>query len=386
VTDSPGLIGRHRVGVRATPLGVAMLPGTRRPFEEQSQPIAEFVPKTADELRADREERRDAAPMSTSCAFCDWTFEGTAGECRDEASAHRETAHPDAQNRVGRRRGQSIGAWRRDETDDVTADRAEANRVRAEREDAERLAKIERGRQRDALEAMDAGAPQRRASEGEDAGAGPECSSSPPLSEPGVEEEHVHQGNRHGSPVADRWPREAILEAIVAHAERTGFVPRQNEWDGPSTEEHPNAAHVTATFGNWGNAVEAAGYPRPLRGGKPIPASARTGSGRETGGEPQRPTPDGNGAALVRAEEPASRPEHEPDPEPEHGAIALVPPPLRDPIRTADIPYDAEILEDEARFLRQRAAALDQIAHGVRKLAEISRSPARHDEDDELAA
>lgn len=45
---------------------------------------------------------------------------------------------------------------------------------------------------------------------------------------------------------------------------------------------------------------------------------------------------------------------------------------VRDPIRTADIPYDADILESEATFLRNRAAALEQIAGGIRKLAELA--------------
>jgi hypothetical protein len=345
-----------------------------------------YLGRPAAEMKADHREWLDEQPTSTRCLFCDWTFDGTAAECRDAARVHREQKHPEAtvvRGHRGRMRLAPKGQRTAAENAQAAADAAEARRVRAEREDAERLAKIERGRQRDALEAMDAGAPQRQASEGEDAGAGPEGTSSPPLSEPELEEEHVDHGNRHASPVAARWPKKAILEAIVAHAERTGFVPRSTEWDGPSTEEHPNAAHVTATFGNWGNAVEAAGYPRPLRGGRPIPASGRTGSGREpSGGEPQRPTPDGNGAALAQAEEPASRLEHEPA---EPTAQLVVAAALRDPIRTAEIPYDAEILEDEAAFLRERADALDLLASGVRRLAEVSRRD-RRDEEHELAA
>jgi hypothetical protein len=79
----------------------------------------------------------------------------------------------------------------------------------------------------------------------------------------------------------DRWTREAIVAAIRAEAERTGFVPQQRDWAGPSTDEHPNCLHAQRVFGNWGNAVEAAGYPRPRKGARPVAIAPLTDSERE---------------------------------------------------------------------------------------------------------
>lgn len=413
VSDSPPLIGRNRIGMRATPLGVAMLPGSRRAFDETAEPETTLVPKTAEELRRDTEERRDAVPTSTSCLFCDWSFEGTAGECRDAAAAHRDKAHPDAQNRLGRRRGQSIGAWRRDENDQVAAERAEANRVRAEREDADRLAKIERGRQRDALEAMDAGVPQRLTSEGETSAAtshGDEVS--PPFSPPAEsrpEAAHDDEGTpMNETTVAERfglkkfgrgyiWTREAMLEAVRVYAAAHGSPPSLEDSKRAPLGMLPSQRSAERDFADWDELVTTAGFTPKRPGG-----SGDTRSGRGPQSRAEGP------AAMLRvsaaASEPEdvqppepSRPEHEPhqqrgaepaptepDPERESNAIALAPPPLRDPIRTADIPYDAEILDDEARFLRQRADALEQIAAGVRALASASRRDV--DQAEELAA
>lgn len=143
MTDSPGLIGSHRLRLRALPLERAIPTIPLR----SGQPIEKTEPKSADELRADREWLRDQQPLLTACVFCDWTFAGTVGEGRRAALEHRVVEHSAAAVRVGRgRRGMRWG--KSDESDPlVVAARAEQNRVRAEREDADRLAKIERGRQ-----------------------------------------------------------------------------------------------------------------------------------------------------------------------------------------------------------------------------------------------
>lgn len=103
---------------------------------------------------------------------------------------------------------------------------------------------------------------------------------------------------------------------------------------------------------------------------------ALTHSGRE---------PRGDGADPAVAPRVATPPavalsSHAPGPSAATPAKVDPPPPsrpdavvaVRDPIRTADIPYDADILESEATFLRNRAAALEQIAGGIRKLAELA--------------
>jgi hypothetical protein len=56
------------------------------------------------------EERRreqadlDARPMTTLCAFCDWTFDGTVGAGREMAAAHRYLAHPETRTKKTRRK------------------------------------------------------------------------------------------------------------------------------------------------------------------------------------------------------------------------------------------------------------------------------------------
>lgn len=402
MTDSPRIIGRSRVQPRALPLGAAVPLNYRRPFDPTADPVEPITPKTADEFRAESEERRDQQPMATGCGFCDWRFEGTAGACREAAAAHREVEHPDATNRVGRGRGRGIGKWQRDtrNPDVIAADRAEANRVRAEREDAERLANIELGRQRDALASMDAGLPQDRE---EEKGAhaphaespAPQTADSPPPRDESRPQKTLADhdkgdtmhGNSRTSPASDRWNRQAIIEAIRAIAAETGFVPNQRHFNGPSTDKRPNLALIKRVFGSFGDAIEAAGYPRPQRG--MAPRAVNTDSGREPQAEPAGDQeralslPPASPLAAGTAEE-ASRPE-EPLPaddekqpasdlpakdEVEESEAALAIPDPRDPIRTAAIPYDAEILDDEANFLIRRAAALRQMAPAIRVLAE----------------
>ena len=46
-------------------------------------------------FRASEEASRDNALMKTGCLLCDWGYEGTAADCRTEATAHRLQAHPE---------------------------------------------------------------------------------------------------------------------------------------------------------------------------------------------------------------------------------------------------------------------------------------------------
>jgi hypothetical protein len=38
----------------------------------------------------------DALPLRTLCAFCEWSYEGSAADGRQEAVQHRLRAHPEA--------------------------------------------------------------------------------------------------------------------------------------------------------------------------------------------------------------------------------------------------------------------------------------------------
>lgn len=108
--------------------------------------------KPSEETLALIAEARDGAPMRTECFFCDWTFVGTAGAARDSARTHREQQHPEASVPRARKtiRMKKRSLRSKEEEAQAALDAAEANRVRAEREDAERLAKVLRGQARDA--------------------------------------------------------------------------------------------------------------------------------------------------------------------------------------------------------------------------------------------
>ena len=51
----------------------------------------------------------DQLPLRTSCAFCGWSCEGSALECREKAVQHRLRAHPEAVKLTKRRRGNHKG-------------------------------------------------------------------------------------------------------------------------------------------------------------------------------------------------------------------------------------------------------------------------------------
>jgi hypothetical protein len=52
--------------------------------------------KTAANMRADEQAWADNMPIVTSCALCDWRYEGTAYEGRELAKGHRRVHHPEA--------------------------------------------------------------------------------------------------------------------------------------------------------------------------------------------------------------------------------------------------------------------------------------------------
>jgi hypothetical protein len=111
-------------------------------------------------MREDHQSWADQQTMTSSCAFCDWTHEGPALEVREFALAHRQVEHPEACVRRARPRGSRITKRKlrsAGEEAQIKIDAAEANRIRAEREQDQMLATIERGRERNraALAALD---------------------------------------------------------------------------------------------------------------------------------------------------------------------------------------------------------------------------------------
>ncbi len=112
---------------------------------------------SAQSMREAHQAWADTQDITTSCFFCAWTFVGPAGEGREKALAHRQKKHPEACIRKARRRGSRISKRKNrtpGEEAQIKLDTEEANRVRAEREQGEMLAKIERGRERDRAAAL----------------------------------------------------------------------------------------------------------------------------------------------------------------------------------------------------------------------------------------
>ena len=101
-----------------------------------------WVGKPAAQMRADADQHRDQQPITETCLFCDWTYTGNAADGRDAARTHRQQKHPLAVGRKTYRkpRGYRLGY----PVDDEVIE--ENRRARLAREEAERLATIERGR------------------------------------------------------------------------------------------------------------------------------------------------------------------------------------------------------------------------------------------------
>lgn len=81
--------------------------------------------------------------------------------------------------------------------------------------------------------------------------------------------------------IAASWTRERIIDRIKAWAAQHGGPPASTDWHGPTTEDRPNFQLVARVFRGdgtlgrgWGNAIEAAGFPRPTKGSR---SAAKTG-------------------------------------------------------------------------------------------------------------
>jgi hypothetical protein len=70
--------------------------------------------KSQKDMKAEHQAAIDNTPITTRCAFCTWTYEGTALEGRELAKSHRRAHHPDAKQKTRRR----VGLMRHVSTDD----------------------------------------------------------------------------------------------------------------------------------------------------------------------------------------------------------------------------------------------------------------------------
>lgn len=83
-----------------------------------------------------------------------------------------------------------------------------------------------------------------------------------------------------------KWTREAIVAAIRRSALENGEPPKNDQWTKAAIGR-PTSSTVAKEFGSWADAIEAAGFPRPTRGGAQGPrSSVREPKAREAAAGP----------------------------------------------------------------------------------------------------
>lgn len=243
----------------------------------------------------------DEQPTLTLCGFCGWRHEGSAVDGRVAYGEHRAAAHPESL------KGKRGSAKRRK---DVEIEEARARL--AEREDADRLAKIEQGRRRaeltseqrtraDALLTWSRSLPERGRPVLEEAvGVGDDPSASEIAATPLAASERFTASSstaKHTPKRSTAWTREEAIASVRARAAELGRPPSYKDCLGDG--RIPQWPTQKRLFGSFGAMVEAAGFPRPTRGtrysavserepqgdvaavepvGSPAPASAHTAS------------------------------------------------------------------------------------------------------------
>ena len=80
----------------------------------------------------------DLLPLRTLCAFCEWSCEGSAVECREKAVQHRAEAHADMDLTPTKRKKSQLRSFRQPKLK-----RQEAEEIYAERDRRAKLIGIE---------------------------------------------------------------------------------------------------------------------------------------------------------------------------------------------------------------------------------------------------
>lgn len=312
--DRVSVTSRQARGAR--PMGQYVTVSSGRVSSEEKGAVVEL---SAEERRALEQERQDAQPMTAGCAVegCGWSHEGTVGECRNLARAHRESEHPllVSQSFTERKRAEQAeasAAARRQRAALEAMDDGEPQPVDGEETDRELMEATEPDPIEEPLEdAADAPASDPPAAAADSPGkwsrkrvepaeavdllrAGiAEIGHVPTMEEwrrshrrPSVNtflrifkswtasleaaghalpEGRTNSPPRHSPPQA--WTRESIVEAVQRWArEHGGEPPMVHDWT-LGDESYPSPTTVKRRFGKWGHAVVAAGFPRPLVGG-----------------------------------------------------------------------------------------------------------------------
>lgn len=76
------------------------------------------------------EERQATQPLITSCAFCNWSWEGTVGEGLKRGRAHREKKHPETMKRKRNRNIRTLHSFRTRRINDEDREEIDVERRR----------------------------------------------------------------------------------------------------------------------------------------------------------------------------------------------------------------------------------------------------------------
>jgi hypothetical protein len=64
------------------------------------------------------------------------------------------------------------------------------------------------------------------------------------------------------------WPKDKIVAALQAWEREHGSIPTTKDWEHANDGAWPSAYITKVRFGSWGDAIVAAGFPKPSRGGR----------------------------------------------------------------------------------------------------------------------
>lgn len=202
--------------------------------------------KTMGQLDREHRQVMDAQPTVARCSWCPWTFDGSAAEAREASAYHRSSEHPDKVN--GRSPRQLLDAMDVAEGSEAANGNGASGGPRCKVTGCTAPPKATRGRYallcETHIETVKAANQPSRAPIGEQAATQPD------------------PGGRMTA-----WSKEEIIAAIQKWAREHGRPPTANEWT-KRIIGYPSASTVAKHFGSWAEGIEAAGFPRPVRGGQ----------------------------------------------------------------------------------------------------------------------
>lgn len=172
------------------------------------------------------------------------------------------------------------------------------------------------------------------------------------------------------------WTREGILLSIQIFHSENGRTPKADEWI-KAAPDHPTTSTVVKHLGSWSNAIEAAGFDRPTRGGARGNANAVKGSSvrepkaREAIGQSSPvvssspPLPEGDAAVPAESPSPAPTEAEAGSRTDEYTAW------LASKIDVDQLKVERDELERQAVDCQRKAEALGSIIAAVKQLEDM---------------